>query len=209
MWIISKFLKSRAGRTKCSRGLGVWDLCHRHSLATTTCFLDTYLLRLKLHCKSLITVMLSVTVFINDFILTFRRKKGLGQVITFRPVQCYNCHLMLVAILSYCKREIVPLQWEVSAAKSNVSRKMVFILKVLRALTLPLLTDSLQSMSVSSIKRMYSNWNICVGADKFLGVRRFLAQISANLTEKESKENDLHKKTTASHWAHCFQIEAV
>ena len=71
--------------------------------------------------------MLSVTVFINDFILTFRQKKSLGQVITIWPVQCYNFHVMLVAILSYCKREIVPLQRVVSAAKSNVSRKMVFI----------------------------------------------------------------------------------
>jgi len=69
--------------------------------------------------------MLSVTVFINDFILTFRRKKSLGQVIIIRPVQCYNFHLMLVAILSYCKREIVPLQRVVSAAKCNVSRNFV------------------------------------------------------------------------------------
>jgi len=98
--------------------------------------------------------MLRVTVVIIDFILTFRRKKSLGQVIIIRPVQCYNFHLMLVAILSYCKREIVPLQRAVSAAKSNVSGKMVFILEVLRTLTLPLLTDSLQSMSVSSLKRM-------------------------------------------------------
>jgi len=98
--------------------------------------------------------MLSVTVFINDFKLTFRRKKSLGQVITIRPVQCYNLHLKLFAILSYCKREIVPLQRVLSAAKSNESRKMVFILEVLRILTLPLLTDSLQSMSVSSITRM-------------------------------------------------------
>jgi len=154
MLIISKFPKSIAGRTKCSRGLGVWDLCHRHCLATTTFFIVIYLLRLKLHYHGLITVMLSVTVFINDFVLTFRRKKSLGQVITIRPVQCYNFHLMLVAILSYCKREIVPLQRVVSAAKSNVSRKMVFILEVLRTLTVPLLRDSLQSMPVSSIKRM-------------------------------------------------------
>jgi len=40
-------------------------------------------------------------------------------------------------------------------------------------------------------------------------VRRILAQISANLPEKEFKENDFQKKTTAFHWAHCFQIEAV
>jgi len=157
MLIISKFPKSIAGRarTQCSRGLGVWDLCRRHCLATTTLFLYIYLLRLKLHCNSLlITIMLRVTVVIIDFILTFRRKKSLGQVIIIRPVQCYNFHLMLVAILSYCKREIVPLQRAVSAAKSNVSGKMVFILEVLRTLTLPLLTDSLQSMSVSSLKRM-------------------------------------------------------
>ena len=59
---------------------------------------------------------------------------------------------MLIATLSYCKSEIVPLQRVVSAAKSNVSGKMVFILEVLRTLTLPLLTDSLQS--VSSINLM-------------------------------------------------------
>jgi len=34
---------------------------------------------------------------------------------------------MLIATLSYCKREIIPLQRIVSATKSNVSRKMVFI----------------------------------------------------------------------------------
>jgi len=71
--------------------------------------------------------MLSVTIFINDFILTFPAKKTWVKVITILPVQCYNFHLMLVAILSYCKREIVPLQRVVSA-KSNASRKMVFIL---------------------------------------------------------------------------------
>jgi len=90
MLIISKFPKSIAGRTKCSRGLGVWDLCHRHCLATTTFFLDIYLIRLKLHCNGLITTMLSVSVSINDFILTLRWKKSLGQAITIRPVQCYN-----------------------------------------------------------------------------------------------------------------------
>ena len=154
MLIVSKLPKSIAGRTKCPRVLRVWDLRHRHCFATTTFFLDSYLLQFKLHCNGLITIILSVTVFINDFILAFPRKRSLGQVITIRPVQCYNFHLMLVAILSCCKREIVPLQRVVSAAKSNVSRKMVFILEVLRTLTLPLLTDSLQSMSVSSIKRM-------------------------------------------------------
>ena len=59
---------------------------------------------------------------------------------------------MWIATLSYCKREIISLQRVNSAAKSNVSRKTVFILEVLRTLTLPLLTDSLQSVSV--IKRM-------------------------------------------------------
>ena len=154
MLVISKFPKSIAGRTKCSRGLGIWDLCHRHCLATTTFFLDIYLTRVKLHCNGLITFMFSVTVFTNDFILTFRRRKSLGQVITIRPVQCYNFHLILVAILSYCKLEIIPLQRVVSTAKSNVNRKVVFILEVLRTLTLSSFTDSLQSMSVSSIKRM-------------------------------------------------------
>jgi len=32
MLLISKCPKSIGGRTKCSRGLGVWDLCHRHCL---------------------------------------------------------------------------------------------------------------------------------------------------------------------------------
>jgi len=32
MLIISKFPKIIAGRTKCCRGVGVWDLCHRHCL---------------------------------------------------------------------------------------------------------------------------------------------------------------------------------
>jgi len=48
-------------------------------MAKTTFFLDIYLLLLKLHCNGLIIIMLSVTVFINDFILTFRREKSLGQ----------------------------------------------------------------------------------------------------------------------------------
>jgi len=52
-----------------------------------------------------------------------------------------NCHLIL-----YCKLEIIPLQRVDSAAKSNVSRKMFFILEVLRIVTLPLLIDSLQSV---------------------------------------------------------------
>jgi len=58
---------------------------------------------------------------------------------------------MLTATISYCKREITPLQRVLSVAKSK-SKKMVFILEVLRTLTLPLFTDSLQT--VSSIKRM-------------------------------------------------------
>jgi len=49
---------------------------------------------------------------------------------------------MLIATLSYCKREIIPLQRVVSAAKPYVSRKMVLILEVLRTLTLPVLTHS-------------------------------------------------------------------
>jgi len=62
---------------------------------------------------------------------------------------------MSIATLS-CKFEIISLMQRAgSAAKSKVSRKMVFILDVLRTLTLPLLTDSLQS--VLSIKRMQLN----------------------------------------------------
>jgi len=59
---------------------------------------------------------------------------------------------MLIATLSCSKFEIIPLEQVDSAAKSNLRRKMVFILEVLRTLTLPLLTDSLQT--VSWIKRM-------------------------------------------------------
>jgi len=60
---------------------------------------------------------------------------------------------MLIASLSYSKLEIIPLMQRAdSVAKSNISRKMVFILEVLKTLTLPLPTDSLQS--VLSIKRM-------------------------------------------------------
>ena len=44
--------------------------------------------------------------------------------------------------------------------------------------------------------------HIGVGAGKFLGVRRNFAQISPNLPEKNSKENDL-KKTIASHLKMC------
>jgi len=77
--IVSKSPKSIAVRTKCPRGLRVWDLCHRYCLATTTFFLDIYVVRLKLHCYGLITIMLSVTVFINYFILTFRREKKFGS----------------------------------------------------------------------------------------------------------------------------------
>jgi len=57
---------------------------------------------------------------------------------------------MLIATVSYCEREIILLQGVLSAAKSE-GGKMVFILEVLRTLTLPLFTDSWQS--VSSIKR--------------------------------------------------------
>jgi len=88
-------------------------------------------------------------------------KKNLGQVITIQPVHnlkvlqlssiSSNFHLMLTATISYCKREIIPLQRVLSAAKSK-SRKVVFILEAVRTLTLLLFTDSLQT--VSSIKRM-------------------------------------------------------
>ena len=40
--------------------------------------------------------------------------------------KCYNFHLVLIAILSYSKFGIIPLQREGFAAKSNVSRKMFF-----------------------------------------------------------------------------------
>ena len=46
-----------------------------------------------------------------------------------------------------------------------------------------------------------------VGASKFLGVRRILAQISVNLPENSPKKITSKKKnkTTAFHWAHFFK----
>jgi len=44
--------------------------------------------------------------------------------------------------------------------------------------------------------RVLGNTN--VGAGKFLGVRRIFAQISPNLSEKYSKENDLQKNDCIS-----------
>ena len=52
--------------------------------------------------------------------------------------------------------EIIQLQGVDSAAKSNISRKKLFILEELRTLTLPVLTDSLQSVFL--IKRMWLKW---------------------------------------------------
>jgi len=50
---------------------------------------------------------------------------------------------MLISTLSYSKLfEIIQLQWDESAAKSNVSSEMLLILQVLRELTLPLLADT-------------------------------------------------------------------
>jgi len=50
---------------------------------------------------------------------------------------------MLIATLSYSRLfEIISQQREEAAAKSNVSNKMLFILQVLRELTLPLLIDT-------------------------------------------------------------------
>jgi len=49
--------------------------------------------------------MLSLTVFINEFILTYRREKSLSRVITIRPVHSLkvlqlssnvNCHPILL-----------------------------------------------------------------------------------------------------------------
>jgi len=70
MLIISKLPKSIAGCTKCRRG--------RHAalvFETPELILDIYLLRLSMHCAGSITIMWSVNVFINDFTLSFRRKK--------------------------------------------------------------------------------------------------------------------------------------
>jgi len=63
---ITKFPKSIAGCTKCPRG--------QH--AETPEFIPgIYLLRLSMHCAGSITIMWSVNVFINYFILACRRKK--------------------------------------------------------------------------------------------------------------------------------------
>jgi len=59
-------------------------------------------------------------------------------------------------------------------------------------------TTMFYGVSVSSPKCTVPE-HVGVGADKFLGVRRNFAQISPNLSEKSSKENDL-KKTIASHF---------
>jgi len=51
---------------------------------------------------------------------------------------------------------------------------------------------------------------IGVGAGKFLGVRRIFAQITPNLPEKNSKENDLQKTTTFHFMLGVFfQIKAL
>ena len=115
-----------------------------------------HLVRSNLHCDGLITIIItSANVFINDLTLTCPREKkqfGPSNLITIRPV-----HSLKVLQLSpdvdyhptYSKFEIILLMQRVdSIAKS----KVVFILEVLRTLTLPLLTDSLQS--VLSIKHM-------------------------------------------------------
>jgi len=48
---------------------------------------------------------------------------------------------MLIATSPTVHSEIIQLQREESPAKSDESRKMFFILQLLEALTLPLLTD--------------------------------------------------------------------
>ena len=70
-------------------------------------------------------------------------------------------------------------------------------------------TTMFYDVSVSSPKCTVPE-HIGVGAGKFLWVRRNFAQISPNLPEKNSKENDL-KKTTASHFklGAFFQFEAL
>jgi len=81
MLIISKFPKSIAGCTKCSRG--------RHAarvFKTPEFILDIYFLRLSMHCAGSITIMRSVNIFINDFTLICRRKKQSCQVIIACPV---------------------------------------------------------------------------------------------------------------------------
>jgi len=72
-------------------------------------------------------------------------------------LKCFNFHLMLYPILQQI--------WNYSAATGrlrssskiycNINWNKLFILEVLRTLTLPLLTDSLQLQSVVMIKSMW------------------------------------------------------
>jgi len=68
---------------------------------------------------------------------------------------------MLIVTLSYNTFEVIQLQREESATKSNVSTKAVFILLSVEGIdtqTLPLLTGSLQS--VFSIKCMWLKFKL-------------------------------------------------
>jgi len=148
----------KASRATCDPR--VWDPCYRYCLANNS-ILSRYLVvtikpalwRFK---HNYYYCIWRVKVFINDFSLNcWREKNSLGQVITIRPVHCLKAvqpSSNAIATLSYSKFEIIPLQQVHSSAKPNARRKMFFVLEVPRTLTLPLLADSLQS--VSSIKRM-------------------------------------------------------
>jgi len=60
-----------------------------------------------------------------------------------------------------------------------------------------------QSLQVRKNNKVYSSlYNIVVGTGKFLRVRRIFAQISPNLPDKNSKENDLQKNWCISCGAH-------
>jgi len=69
MLIISKFPRNIAGCTKCPRGRYAARVFEIPEF-----ILDIYLLRLSMHCAGSITIMWNVNVFINDFILTCKRK---------------------------------------------------------------------------------------------------------------------------------------
>jgi len=68
-----------------------------------------------------------------------------------------------------------------------------------------------QSLQVRKNNKVYSSlYNIVVGTGKFLRVRRIFAQISPNLPDKNSKENDRQKNWCISfHVGHIFQIKAL
>ena len=148
-------------RNTCDCRPPVWDLCQRHCLAKLAFFPVIYLLRLNLHCDGSSQLSCGALTFssIYNFILICRRGK---KTVWIKQSQsdlcivqkCYNFRVMLIATLSYCKFEIIPLQRVNSAAKFNVIDCIILV--ALRTFKLPLLTDRLQS--VLYIQRMPLQW---------------------------------------------------